>query len=295
MEQIPALVAALNSGNEALALEATSAFRKMLSIERNPPIDAVLEANVLPVLISFLSVHSNPQLQFDAAWAITNIASGTSKHTRYVISSGAIPIFVSLLQSPNDNVREQAAWALGNIAGDSPECRDLVLAANALPPLLATLVPTAKLSYIRNGTWTLSNLCRGKPQPSLAAVAPALPHLTQLIYSNDEEVLTDALWALSYLSDGDNSRVQAVVDAGVGPRVVELLLHPAVAVQTPALRTIGNVVTGDDSQTQAVLNAGALNALLGLLTSSKKTIKKEATWSISNVCAGNRQQIQVSG
>lgn len=53
---------------------------------------------------------------------------------------------------------------------------------------------------------------------------PALPVLRQLIHLNDEEVLTDACWALSYLSDGPNDKIQAVLEAGVCPRLVELLL-----------------------------------------------------------------------
>lgn len=55
-------------------------------------------------------------------------------------------------------------------------------------------------------------------------VKPALPALARLIHSNDEEVLTDACWALSYLSDGTNDKIQAVIEAGVCPRLVELLL-----------------------------------------------------------------------
>lgn len=55
-------------------------------------------------------------------------------------------------------------------------------------------------------------------------VKAALPVLQQLIYLNDEEVLTDACWALSYLSDGPNDKIQAVIEAGVCQRLVELLL-----------------------------------------------------------------------
>jgi importin subunit alpha-6/7 len=37
----------------------------------------------------------------------------------------------------------------------------------------------------------------GKPQPNFDLVRPALPTLAQLIYSPDDDVLTDACWALS--------------------------------------------------------------------------------------------------
>lgn len=65
----------------------------------------------------------------------------------------------------------QAVWALGNIAGDSPVCRDLVLGHKALQPLLAQLRDNSKLSMLRNATWTLSNFCRGKPQPDFEEVS----------------------------------------------------------------------------------------------------------------------------
>lgn len=116
--------------------------------------------------------------------------------------------------------------------------------------------------------------------------------LAKLIYMLDDEVLIDACWAISYLSDGSNDKIHAVIEAGIPRRLVELLLHAATSVQTPALRSVGNIVTGDDVQTQVIINCGALPALLTLLGSTKDAIRKEACWTISNVTAGNPSQIQ---
>ncbi|CAI9768906.1 unnamed protein product [Fraxinus pennsylvanica] len=293
LESIPLMVQGVWSNDPSAQVEATTQFRKLLSIERSPPIDEVIKVGVVPQFVEFLGRNDVPQLQFEAAWALTNVASGTSEHTQVVIEHGAVPKFVQLLSSASDDVREQAVWALGNVAGDSPSCRDLVLGHGALMPLLAQLNDNSKLSMLRNATWTLSNFCRGKPPTPFEQVKPALPVLRQLIHLNDEEVLTDACWALSYLSDGTNDKIQAVVEAGVCTRLVELLLHPSPTVTVPALRTVGNIVTGDDAQTQFVIDNQVLPCLYQLLTQNhKKSIKKEACWTISNITAGNRAQIQ---
>ena len=79
----------------------------MVLAARSPPISKVIEAGVVPKFVELLSASHRPNLQFEAAWALSNIASGTSDHTKCVVEHGAVLHLVRLMKSPVDSVCEQ--------------------------------------------------------------------------------------------------------------------------------------------------------------------------------------------
>ncbi|XP_012286875.1 importin subunit alpha-3 isoform X2 [Orussus abietinus] len=287
------LVQKAGSSDPAEQLQAVQSARKLLSSDRNPPIDPLIESGILPILVHCLEQHDRPSLQFEAAWALTNIASGTSAQTQAVVKAGAVPLFLHLLLSNTQNVCEQAVWALGNIIGDGPTLRDYVINLGVVPPLLTFIKPDIPITFLRNVTWVIVNLCRNKePPPPVQTIKDILPALNLLVHHNDINTLVDTVWALSYLTDGGNDQIQMVIDSGVVPKLIPLLSHKEVKVQTAALRAIGNIVTGTDEQTQVVLNCDALSYFPNLLIHSKEKICKEAVWFLSNITAGNQSQVQ---
>jgi hypothetical protein len=97
-----------------------------------------------------------------------------------------------------------------------------------------------------------------------------MPVLARLIYSNDDEVLAETLRTLAYISgnpDNHIQAIQAVLDAGIAGRLIEVLsvynplsfflflplIHNcrrAGPILRGALITIGILTTGNDDQLQ---------------------------------------------
>eukprot|EP01155_Anaeramoeba_flamelloides_P017770 Anaeramoba_flamelloidesa568230_91.p1 GENE.a568230_91~~a568230_91.p1 ORF type:complete len:531 (-),score=127.03 a568230_91:124-1716(-) len=293
IEELPELVKGVNSNDISIIKKSTQLIRKMLSVEDDPPVNEVLQTNLISTFVSFL--EGNDQfLQFESAWILSNICSGEHEECEYVVDLGIIPVFNELLKSQDPDLLEQSCWALSNISGDCIEYRDLILEKKGVIDNLINIIksPSSSLDIIQNTNWCLSNLCRGKPRPKFTKVCKAIPIFAHLINQNHQQLVIDACWGLSYLSDGNDLNINSVIDAGVVPKMVEFLGSNNPKIQTPALRVIGNIVTGDSIQTQRVMETDILDKLYHLISHQRNQIKKDACWALSNIAAGTESQIQ---
>uniref|UniRef100_A0A7N6ADM3 Importin subunit alpha n=1 Tax=Anabas testudineus TaxID=64144 RepID=A0A7N6ADM3_ANATE len=260
---LEAIVQNATSDNQGVQLSAVQAARKLLSSDRNPPIDDLIKSGILPILVHCLDRDDNPSLQFEAAWALTNIASGTSEQTQAVVQSNAVPLFLRLLHSPHQNVCEQAVWALGNIIGDGPQCRDYVISLGVVKPLLSFISPSIPITFLRNVTWVMVNLCRHKdPPPPMETIQEILPALCVLIHHTD--VSTAALRAVGNIVTGTDEQTQVVLNCDALSHFPALLTHPKEKINKEAVWFLSNITAGNQQQVQAVIDAKLVPMIIHL-------------------------------
>ncbi|XP_046442133.1 importin subunit alpha-8-like [Daphnia pulex] len=173
--------------------------------------------------------HNEDAVIKGALFAITTIYSVENPDwITAVINAGAIPRLMLLLDSPHAVVTVKASYTVVNIGTEEPEIRDKLIEQGLIKKLLNLIKANISSTYC---------VCSHGFFPDLA----------HLINNNDEKILSGACWALFWLTDDPNKRMQEVVNAGVIPRLASLLNHNEKDVIDPTLKIIGKIVKGSDT------------------------------------------------
>eukprot|EP01084_Bolivina_argentea_P219146 371762_1 len=81
----------LKSSNASECISGTMCIRILLSKADNPPpYKQIVDSGIVPILLSFFKRNNNEKLQFEAAWAVTNLLSSTKEICEYLCSNNAI-------------------------------------------------------------------------------------------------------------------------------------------------------------------------------------------------------------
>lgn len=110
----------------------------------------------------------------------------------------------------------------------------------------------------------------------------------------DEKVLTlcDSCWALVELSVEDRDVVAGLINAGLCPRLVELLyISQSSIILAPILRLLGNIVSADVMFSQAVIDARLLEVMPSVMTNTSRAVREEASWMLSNIAGSQVEQV----
>lgn len=141
--------------------------------------------------MSFLAREDYTQLQLEACWALTNIASTNNENVKLLVDKGIIPILKKLVNTPDAALRGQVIWLIGNINGATIHNRDSFLKDTTLIAKVCrhyenpvgNLDPNEpeekRMQQYKQAkaiaAWCLSNFSRGKPIPRFEQIRASVP------------------------------------------------------------------------------------------------------------------------
>uniref|UniRef100_A0A095C8N3 Importin subunit alpha-5 n=1 Tax=Schistosoma haematobium TaxID=6185 RepID=A0A095C8N3_SCHHA len=222
-----AVIRDMQSSDRVARFKAVQLCRKTLSRAKNPPIDEFYKRGAVDILGSSLSSTHSDDLVFEAAWALTNIASGDSSHTAAVVSSGTVPKLVRLLSHSAINIAEQSVWALSNIAGDGSKFRDIVIESGVVEPVLKAI----------------GNLVIGTDEQTQAILdAGLLTYIPALLNNEKSTVVKEACWVGEFRTQKEACWVISNFISGGTPAQCAYLLNQNV------LRALCNILTVSESK-----------------------------------------------
>lgn len=148
---------------------------------------------------------------------ITNMATGNSEQTQYLVECGAMEVLLRFLRDENLEVAEQALWGIGNIAGDNSVYRDILISKGCIQTICKLDTRDLPHKTVHVVAWVLSNLVRGKPLVKYQHIKQITPYLLALLRGSTlPEIVSDILWGFSYVTVNPHpSCIEDVVRLGL--------------------------------------------------------------------------------
>ncbi|CAG9324340.1 unnamed protein product [Blepharisma stoltei] len=284
IEDIPELVEALKNPDDQSHLFAAQGFRKILSLA-DPHISEVLRAGILPYTIEWIQRYDFPELQMEGAWILTNISYGDHEYVELVVNSGALPLLINLMNSENEDVRDQAIWALGNLCGDTDEYRQLAINLGGLNELIRVVKYSQRISTIREGCWAISNICIYK-FINFQLVEEIIPLAANFLNESQHSgIISDCILILARLCEGCEESISLLLKCGnIIPKIIWYLTSNLTMFVVPSLRVIRAISTDSSPYLKNTIKMQIIPILSGLLDSDYRGIRKDSAWCLAKLC-----------
>jgi hypothetical protein len=108
IEDLPQYAKLINSSMLQQVHLGVLGIRKMLSNQTTSPIEEIISSGVVPKLIDLIDNEKySPNIKYEAAWCITNLAMGNFDQVKYLTDYEVIPKLLKLMKSQQDYLIDQ--------------------------------------------------------------------------------------------------------------------------------------------------------------------------------------------
>ena len=305
ISQLKDIIISFNSNDLEQKFVGIVGIRKLLCLQDKPPIEIILEMNVLPEIIRLLD-NFPVEFQYEALWCLINISTGNEEQIAKIKNEGGIDKIIEFLDHNVNEIKELVIWNIGNISIDSSKVNNYLLNKKVINKLITILSVNNNENIIIHCISALRNLLRNNlnnlnEKVDLKRLLNSISRIIISIKYNEEnknirQLFNDSLYILSHLSEKIKECKDFLLENGVIPYIVELIRNNNnennYYLVLGGLKIIGNIIAGNANQTQKMLDYNIYDILKIHMFNNKKIIKKEANWIISNIAAGTESNIK---
>lgn len=279
------------SNNLSTALEGLRAIRVFLC-SPEPPIQIVIDNDLVPLFSNYL-LQPNEEIQLEAAWCLTNLATGDHLQTGTLLN--AVPNQIQILSSDTDSdaLKEQVCWTIGNVAADSDEFREVLVANGCILPLIKflhkSMMTATSLASASTAAWALSNLARGKVLANAFINTDSMPCIMKLLNCGDKQVSTEICWFFAFYLAKEEDAVNYLLSLDLREELFVLLAHVesstsslAHSAYIPMIRMLGNLSSGPIEWIDHALLLPPVSMPVSVVGSARREVVLDALLSFSN-------------
>jgi len=266
--------------------------------------DVILAAGVMKQLLRCLESHSsNLSLQRIGSWTLSNMVEGIfqqpshgkpgSKTSEYSSSDeiemeDLLPVLRRLLRMGDAEVLSYTCWTLSHLC-DGPSShisavvtsKDMIIPRGGLVPRLVELLGHSSWRVTKPALRTIGNIVCAEcsddnnhtsstptDYTEVILECNAVPKLRELVTHSNREIQKEACWTLSNIAAGTVEQIQAVIDSGAIPPLVQLVSKKGTdqEVRSEACWVVLNATScGSDSQIEVLVDEGCVSVLGVLL------------------------------
>ncbi len=261
---VPIFIRLLSSVSDDVRAQAAWALGNIAYDENIQCRDIVRASGALPALLEAAeecTEQSNLDLMRQIAFSVLALAIGPAG----IDVRPALPLLSRLLSFNAEEIVDCACNTLCNISLDYIDDvlrEDL----NIVSKLMVVLVrSTSTIGILQGAVRTLSNIASDDERHTQAIIV-TLPSLLWLLDYPDKGIRKDVCRALFNIAAGTRKQIQAMIDAAIFPKLLELMKASDLEVQREAAESVYNaIVGGSEEQVWYLIHEDVIPVLCSLL------------------------------